>query len=969
MPDKPGVFTIAAKNYLASARTLMASVKRWHPEFLRFVVLADRIDGCFDPEKEDFPIIVSEDLEIPDSKWFHFKYSILELNTAVKPYACELLFQKYGLSSLVYLDSDIRLYNSLSPLLAGLLEGATMVLTPHLTAGIEDDFSPGERQILQSGTYNLGFIALRRGLTTFRFLRWWQSRLYDQCRVEPSRGLFVDQRWMDLAPGLFEGVVINRDPGYNVAYWNLSHRNIQKGPAGYTVNGRPLGFFHFSGFNPEKAELISRHQNRYRMSDLSNLHDLLEEYRDELFTCGYRVCKDWPYAYGRFHNGVPIVDSLRRLYYEDPTVVERLHDPFSGEGYRRYVHFWTQGARDAGGRRTGVPRFAYEYYQRRSDIHPQLPHVLGRDQGRFLEWMINRGQYEDDFDPALLSALRRAATAQRTAAQEALQERRVEALKEQLPTALPPICRAILSRDPSVLIALKRQGLSEQACTQWLNQVVQDNSGRSSITRLAHEIHKSRPDLQEAFPDPLGADALPYITWFLTYGAVEFDLPESVLAPLRRQWRALLQASGGAWRRLSHRASLHLLWSGARARKTLGGRPLRDASPEQKLRGKPWRTEFQEVQGINLIGYARAETGVGESVRAAAAAARQSGLLVRLKTVREGELSGQQDHRAGPDASDFPFPFQVAHVNAGMTPQVFEGLGREFFAGKYNIGYWAWELEDFPDRWQSSFQYVHEVWTPSTFCQSAISRKSPVPVVCVPHCIEAPFPTSLGRSHFGLPSGKFLFVTLFDVLSVFERKNPAAVIEAFRLAFGKESDCHLVIKVNNGDKQPEKIDLLQEKSQGYPITILDQVMSRQEVNALLGACDCLVSLHRSEGFGLALAEAMWLGKPVIATAYSGNMDFTHHDTAFLVGYQLRMVGRGVDPYPEDALWADPSLTSAIDQMQAVFGRPDLRCRIAGAGQSYVRQRLSPQAVGQQMRRRLEQLLRDERARAILMPEK
>src|SRR5512132_3746728 len=112
MQSKPGVFTIVAKNYLAAARTLMASVKRWHPEFLCFVVLVDRIDGCFDAEKEDFQIIASEDLDIADSKWFHFKYSILELSTAVKPYACELLFEKYGLSSLVYLDPDIRLYDS-----------------------------------------------------------------------------------------------------------------------------------------------------------------------------------------------------------------------------------------------------------------------------------------------------------------------------------------------------------------------------------------------------------------------------------------------------------------------------------------------------------------------------------------------------------------------------------------------------------------------------------------------------------------------------------------------------------------------------------------------------------------------------------------------------------------------------------------------------------------------------------------
>src|SRR5262245_20700770 len=189
---KTAVCTIIAKNYLPYARVLMQSLRRWAPEMRRFAILVDRVDGYFDPLGEDFEIILSEDIPIPQSRWFHFKYSVLELSTAIKPFALEFLFEKYSLESICYFDPDIKVYNHLG-LLSSALHSHSIVLTPHLTGVRQDDRRPSELDILRAGAYNLGFIGLRACPETRQFLKWWQDRLYDQCVVDLAEGLFVDQ--------------------------------------------------------------------------------------------------------------------------------------------------------------------------------------------------------------------------------------------------------------------------------------------------------------------------------------------------------------------------------------------------------------------------------------------------------------------------------------------------------------------------------------------------------------------------------------------------------------------------------------------------------------------------------------------------------------------------------------------------------------------------------------------------------
>ncbi len=963
-PMTTAIFTIVAKNYLAHARVLMESIRRQHPDLLRIVVLVDEVDGYFDPTKEPFEVVLSSEFNLPSSRWFHFKYSILELSTAVKPYACEYLFQRYRLKKLIYLDPDIKTYARLDCLLNG-LDHNSILITPHLTDSIEDNCQPGELDILRSGTYNLGFIGLALTEETQRFLTWWQSRLYEHCVVDLDRGLFVDQRWMDLAPSLFSGVSIDRRPGLNVAYWNLMHRVIRAEKGGrFTANGETLFFFHFSGFDPDNPMQFSKHQNRFRLSDLGDATYLVSEYKDALLKQGYAECRRWPYAYGRFRNGFPIPDLGRPLHHEHPEIVEQVADPFSDDGFRAFIEVWNGPLNGQNSDNTGLTRLAYRIYRTRPDVQAVMSDVAGADRIRFLEWFVSSGKREHRLNEAFLAPAWNA-----------------------LDAARPTLRDMVTTQDRGPMPAGEDRGSAEHNGSvpaqeeASLPDSVEASQGHQAVrlTRLARGIYESRADLKERFSSLEGEQGLGLLAWFLSYGRWEHNLGGQTVVALHEQWKAGVQALATPSGRLRQRTRLALMkgsvlirasaarallkFSRLRANWLMRRYELEAGSarkePDDRRSGARTRLALPAAAGssLNLIGYVRSEMGVGESARLAVAAARRAGISVRLRSVDGEGPYRKMDHRAGEVSSDFNGHFNLFHVNADQTPLIFSRLERQFHSRKFNIGYWAWELSEFPDRWRSSYGYYDEIWTPSSFCQSALAPASPVPVICIPHAVEVTGIAPLGRSDFGLKPEEFVFLCIFDMLSVFERKNPLAVVEAFRRTFQGHPDCRLVIKVNHGDERPKALQQLAELCRGHSITIINRTIAREELNALIRLSDCVVSLHRAEGFGLTLAEAMYLGKPVIATAYSGNMDFTNPSNSFLVGYQLRPVGPGCEPYDSEQLWAHPDITSACEQMRSVYECRDLRERRAAAGQEHVRRFLSPEAVGEQIRRRLDLIAR------------
>jgi glycosyltransferase involved in cell wall biosynthesis len=263
-----------------------------------------------------------------------------------------------------------------------------------------------------------------------------------------------------------------------------------------------------------------------------------------------------------------------------------------------------------------------------------------------------------------------------------------------------------------------------------------------------------------------------------------------------------------------------------------------------------------------------------------------------------------------------------------------------------------WELDRFPRAFHGAFFYLDEVWVPSAYALEAISRASPIPVVRVPLPISAGRLRSpgLGRTHFGLPEHAFVFLFVFHARSVLARKNPAGVIRAFGRAFEGQADVRLVLKVVGRDRGIR--DTLRTEAADPRVMVVDRVFERDELSALVAVSDCYVSLHRSEGVGHTMAEAMALGKPVIATGYSANTDFMNAGNSFLVQYDLVRLDRDYGPYRRGGVWAEPSVEQASELMRFVYETPGAAAEVARRGRAEIWRDRSPEAIGAQIAERL-----------------
>jgi len=361
--------------------------------------------------------------------------------------------------------------------------------------------------------------------------------------------------------------------------------------------------------------------------------------------------------------------------------------------------------------------------------------------------------------------------------------------------------------------------------------------------------------------------------------------------------------------------------------------------------------------GVNLVGWYKAQLGVGESVRLAAKALDASTIEHCLVPLKVNCLASQgdatYDHRL---VDDNPYPINVFHIDAPQCGDIDHHHGEAFRKERRNIAYWAWELPEFPDAWIRYFQYFDEIWCPSRFVQAAISTKSPVPVVSIPHCIDFAEPAGDYREKLGLPKNAFLFCFVYDLNSYQERKNPQAVIRAFKEAFlGTDlaRDVGLVIKTQSADRNPEEFASMKRLLEGIPVfRVLDRTLDREDVYGLIGACDAYVSLHRSEGFGLTLAESMRLGKPVVATDWSATAEFVTRDNACPVPYELVELQCAYGPYQKGQYWAEPSVTEAARFMRRLVTDSAHARRLGENARRDIRAWFSPERVANLYEQRL-----------------
>jgi glycosyltransferase involved in cell wall biosynthesis len=350
-------------------------------------------------------------------------------------------------------------------------------------------------------------------------------------------------------------------------------------------------------------------------------------------------------------------------------------------------------------------------------------------------------------------------------------------------------------------------------------------------------------------------------------------------------------------------------------------------------------------QGINVAGFVNEGFGINEGVKYCLAALQTQQIPCGFNAIGD------------PQKSTNPYPVNLLHANPDMLldPQqkVLASLGDRYFQGKYNIGYWVWESQQsFPQQWMQAFQHFDEIWTPSHYSQSCLARVSPIPVITIPHSIQLPSTVQYSRADLGLPTDSKVFLFIYDALSLAARKNPEGVIKAFSQAFNV-SDRRATLILKTKGLSPSELEKLTQLASVHPqIKIINAHFDRDQLNALLYHCDCYVSLHRSEGFGLTLAEAMFYGKPTIATGFSGNLDFMNSHNSFLVKYRPITLGENISYFATGTIWAEPDLIEASRYMRQIIENPDLVAKIAQQAAQDIRSHLSPAAIGAKIQARL-----------------
>lgn len=828
------VFTIASRNYTPAVRALFDGVARHAPAAHRVLALCDT-PGEIDYSGDGFEVLSLDALDLPARQSFLFQYSLIELNTAIKPFVIAALFAR-GFDRVIYFDPDIAVLAPLDDMIAR-LDTADLLVTPHLTAPLEDGGYPDERTILMCGTFNLGFIAVSNTPAARAFVAWWQRRLTREGAVDLARGMFTDQKWVDFAPSFVERVEVVRHPGWNVAYWNLAQRDVRRADGGWVANGAPLVFFHFSGFDAS-AGLFSRHQNRFELEALpADVRALVRDYETLLRRHGYPALTAATFGLATFGDGTPIPDLVRRLYREHRDVLDgRITDP------------------------------------------------AGADLAAFIAW----------------------------------------------------------ANEPA------------------------EESGRRSpwITRVFREVHRSYPDVQldVQFPDLFGVHAELFARWCVGDGVALHGLPDVFLAPMRTAIAGSAPAVPTAWS--VNRWAFHAAWRFKHlvrpfapvALRVRLGRALfhRAYGPAVAAAGRASTAAAPtSVTGVNVLGYLRGELGVGEAARATLRACAAAGISVAAIEYTHNPPSRMDEDLPAATSTTPDHGITIVHLNADQSAYAMVDHDTAL-RDRYRIGYWNWELPEFPDTWPDAERLLDEVWAPSTFCATAFSRRLRLPVTHVPYAVQVPVVHGPGRDAFGLPSEAYIFFFMFDAHSVPERKNPMAVVEAFqRAAPQSRRPVHLVVKMINASESSPPVAALRRAAAADPaITLIDRYLARPELTALMQATDAYVSLHRSEGFGFTMAEAMSLGKPVVATGWSANMDFMTPWNSSPVAFRLVQLETDHGPYRRGQWWADPDVHDASGHMVRLVNEDGLGAAIGARAAAHMRQHYSPAAVGRIIAERL-----------------
>lgn len=365
---------------------------------------------------------------------------------------------------------------------------------------------------------------------------------------------------------------------------------------------------------------------------------------------------------------------------------------------------------------------------------------------------------------------------------------------------------------------------------------------------------------------------------------------------------------------------------------------------------------------LSLVGHPLSPIGMGEHIRKTCQALSSVGVrpssvvdIYQLNNQMRGlfNTSNVDNELLNKGLKDI----NIFHINGDEVEQSLAHLRFESLNKGYNIIYPAWELPGYPLEWARQLDRFDEIWAPSKFIKEALERVCKKKVFHMPLACNVNIRTYYPRKFFNIPEDRYAFLFFFDLRSYSTRKNPAGILEAFKKIFSLDplSSAHLILKIHGVD-EPESGTRIFEKFKselGPNLTIIDEVLSEDQIRSLVLCADCFLSLHRAEGFGRGIAEAMMLGKPVIATAWSGNLDFMKESNSFGVGYELISIADGEYPFWQEQFWADPDINQAVNFMQYLISNPEAGQRIGHLARLDMQKDFGLMPIGTTYRERLE----------------
>ena len=367
---------------------------------------------------------------------------------------------------------------------------------------------------------------------------------------------------------------------------------------------------------------------------------------------------------------------------------------------------------------------------------------------------------------------------------------------------------------------------------------------------------------------------------------------------------------------------------------------------------------------VTLIGFPFGSTGRSEHIRAVWRALAAAGVAARIFDV--GATGSVDDADLLREFGAFrtqtiPPGIRLFHLNGDEVARHLPALLRDHQAGAapsgHNIVFPAWELPHYPAQWARSLEQCDEVWAASTFAYDSIRAAVKVPVLHMPNACEPHVGALLGRAHFGVPQDRLAILFFFDFWSYPSRKNPRAVIETFRrlLAMRADANVQLVLKLNHSSHDPAVLAEIGAATAqfGDRVSVIDATLTNNEAKNLVRCCDVFLSLHRSEGFGRGPAEAMFFGKPVIATGWSGNMEYMNDSNACLVRYSLIPVGPDEYPFAAGQVWADPDIAHATEFLVRLVDEPAYAKAIGERARQHMMENFSDSVLGARYRARFE----------------